>query len=116
MTPEPTKDYVIAVSFTGLESLTVNTNAGGKCFVKNRNTREVKYLDAKARTTIIANLPISSNNFTTAFSQDDVLEIGMMGEEHGTTTHTVDLNNKGGIKITIPVIATTSTTHPGITL
>ena len=115
MTSTPTHTYTLAVSFTGLESLVSTTNAGGKCFVKNRNTREVKYYDAKTTTTTTASLVIDTKDWTTAWVTGHVIEVGMMGQEHGTKVHTVD-TTKGGGKLTIAVTATSSTTHPSMIL
>ena len=109
-----TDDYIIAVEFTGLGSLTAGLNAGGKCYVKNRNTREINYYDAKGKSALVAVLPVSMKNFA-SFANGQVLEIGMMGEEHGTAIHTID-TTKGGGKLNIAVTATSATTNPNVTL
>ncbi len=111
-----THDYGIAITFTGLSNVVANiTPAGGKVFVRNRNTKEVLYIDATARTTTTAAAVTSSKKFTTAFSNNDVIEVGMMGDEFGIATHTVDLT-KGGGKITIATTAVSTTTHPNVSL
>ena len=115
MSPEPTNTYTIAVTFTGLASLVAGKISGGKCFVRNRNTREVKYYNATAKSATTANLPVDSKNFTTAWETGHVIEIGMMGEEFGTVTHTVD-TSKGGGRLTLAVTAASTTTHPNVTL
>jgi len=115
MSPSPTHTYTLAISFTGLAGLVIGGTAGGKCFVRNRNTREAKYYDAKGKADTIATLLVDTKNWTTAWTTADVIEVGMMGAEHGTAIHTVNIT-KGGGKITLPVTATSTTTHPNVTL
>ena len=109
-----TDDYIISVEFTGLAGLTVGNNAGGKCYVRNRNTGEVKYYDATGKSATVAVLPVSMETFT-SFANDQILEIGMMGDEHVTAIHTIN-TTKGGGKLTLAAVATTSTTNPNVTL
>ncbi len=111
-----THDYTIAMSFTGLGSLVNGAISGGKVFVRNRNTREVLYINAYGSSTnTIANALTSSKKFTTAFSNGDVIEYGMMGDEFGVGTHIVNLS-KGGTKLTLAVTEVSTTTHPNVTL
>lgn len=114
MSPAPTHPYNVAVTFTGLGSLTIGAVAGGRCYIKNRNTREINYYNATGKSTTTAGILVDLRSFA-SYTNADVLEVGMMGEEHGSTTHTVN-TAKGGTVLTIAVTATSTTTHPNVTL
>ncbi len=111
---DPTKSYNIAVTFTGLAGLTAGKTAGGRCYIKNRNTREIKYYDGKGKTAITAGLIVDLKSFA-SYANGQVLEVGMMGEEYGTAIHTIN-TTKGGVHLSIAVTETTTTTHPNVTL
>lgn len=118
--PTPTKPYTIAVTFTSLSGLTTGDTVGKIAFV-NRTTRDSEYVSAKAKSTTTAVAIVELNNTSTStfpngYSNGDVIDVVLSGVYHGSGSHTIDTTNKGGGKLSIAAIATSSTTHPSLTL
>ncbi len=109
----PSTPFIIAITFTGLES----SSRGGKAYVRIRRTGETEYVTpgVKGTTTATAMATLNDTNFPSGFLATDVVEAGIAGDEHGYASKTIG-DVKTSMKMTIACTATSSSTHPATTL